>query len=61
MKRFLPVVLALLLAAPAGAVEIKRVVSPGGIEAWLIEAHDNPLFAMSFSFDGGSALHSALL
>lgn len=53
-------VAALLLAplsfAPASAaVEVQRVVSPGGIEAWLVEDHSNPILALSFSFLGGAA------
>lgn len=57
------VVLPLLLAAliliafnrPAEAMQIKSVKSPGGIEAWLVEDHSNPMMAMRFSFEGGSA------
>ncbi len=56
-------VLPLLLAAlilialnrPAEAMQIKSVKSPGGIEAWLVEDHSNPMMAMRFSFEGGSA------
>jgi zinc protease len=40
--------------APASAMDIQRVVSPGGIEAWLVESHENPLIAMRFAFRGGS-------
>ncbi len=52
-------VLALLLCAPfaagtASAVDIQRVVSPGGIEAWLVESRQVPLIAMRFGFQGGS-------
>jgi zinc protease len=36
-------------------MEIKRVKSPGGIEAWLVESHANPLIAMRFAFRGGAA------
>lgn len=36
-------------------MQIKRVTSPGGIEAWLVESHDNPLIAMRFAFRGGAA------
>ena len=36
-------------------MEIKRVTSPGGIEAWLVESHANPLIAMRFAFRGGAA------
>ncbi len=35
-------------------MKIERVTSPGGIEAWLVESHDNPLIAMRFAFRGGS-------
>ncbi len=45
-------------SSPASATEsvnIERVISPGGIEAWLVESHDNPLIAMRFAFRGGSA------
>jgi len=50
---------ALLLTAfstlPANAMDIQRVTSPGGIEAWLVESHTNPLIAMRFAFRGGAA------
>ena len=36
-------------------MKIQRVISPGGIEAWLVESHDNPLIAMRFAFRGGSS------
>ena len=47
--------LAALAASPADAMEIKRVTSPGGIEAWLVESHANPLIALRFAFRGGAA------
>ncbi len=34
---------------------IQRVVSPLGIEAWLIEEHTVPLIALEMSFEGGAA------
>ncbi len=37
------------------SIKIQRVVSPGGIEAWLVENHDVPLVAMRFGFQGGAA------
>jgi zinc protease len=43
-----------LLCATARAIEIKEVVSPGGIKAWLVESRTIPLIAMQFSFEGGS-------
>jgi zinc protease len=36
-------------------MKIERVTSPGGIEAWLVESHDNPLIAMRFAFRGGAS------
>ena len=42
--------------APAqAAAKIQRVVSPGGIEAWLVQDATVPLVAMQFAFNGGSA------
>ena len=57
----LTVAFALLIASlqQARAAEVQRVVSPGGIEAWLIEDHSNPIFSMEFSFKGGTALDPA--
>jgi zinc protease len=51
--------LAVLLAAmasppPARATTIERVVSPGGIEAWLVREPSLPLIAMNFAFLGGA-------
>jgi zinc protease len=42
-------------ATPADAMDIKRVTSPGGIEAWLVESHANPLIAIRFAFRGGAS------
>ena len=36
---------AVLSAVPARAVSIERVVSPGGIEAWLVRDHTNPIIS----------------
>lgn len=44
-----------LLPQSAGALEPQRVVSPGGIEAWLIQDDSNPLLSLSFAFRGGAA------
>ena len=46
--------LALSWSGPASATTIQRVVSPKGIEAWLVEEHSVPLIAMDFAFRGGS-------
>jgi zinc protease len=42
-------------ARPLHATEITRVVSPGGIEAWLVEEHTLPLVSLHFAFRGGAA------
>jgi zinc protease len=47
----------LALVQPAhAAFQIQRVISPGGIEAWLVEDHRIPLMALNVSFNGGAAL-----
>ena len=47
----------LLVARPAlvEAIDIQRVISPGGIEAWLVEDHKNPIITLSASFASGAA------
>ncbi len=45
-----------LLAAPARAMDIQRVTTPSGIEAWLVEDHANPVLALEFDFRGSAAL-----
>lgn len=45
-----------LLSAPAfAAAKIQRVISPGGIEAWLVQDATVPLVALEYSFNGGSS------
>jgi zinc protease len=51
----LAIVVFSFLARPASAMDIKTVKSPGGIEAWLVEDHSNPMMAMRFAFEGGNA------
>jgi zinc protease len=46
---------ALPVLSTAGAATVERVVSPRGIEAWLIEDHTNPMLSVSFAFRGGAA------
>ncbi len=54
------VALAFVAIQPAKAVEVQRVVSPGGIEAWLVEDHSNPIIAIELAFrDGGSVIDPA--
>jgi zinc protease len=50
----LAVLLVGLAPRAAEAVEVQRVVSPGGIEAWLIEDRTNPIVTMDVGFLGGA-------
>ncbi len=55
------VLIAVAALAPgrALAVEVERVVSPGGIAAWLVQDHSNPIITLRFAFRGGAALDPA--
>lgn len=53
------VVLLLPFAPAVGAITIDRVVSPRGIEAWLVQDRTVPVIALEFAFHGGSALDPA--
>jgi len=59
MPKFINTVAAVMLvfaiAPPVLAVEVERVVSPGGIEAWLVRDNSVPITAIEFSFRGGGA------
>ncbi len=58
--RLLPLLVVLLVAAtPARAVDVQRVVSPMGIEAWLVENDSVPVIAIEFAFRGGVELDPA--
>jgi zinc protease len=46
----------LLAALPARAFEVERVVSPGGIEAWLVADDSVPILSLSVAFRGGSSV-----
>jgi zinc protease len=41
-------------AAPAGATTIERVVSPGGVVAWLVHEPAVPMIAVDIAFSGGA-------
>jgi zinc protease len=56
---FAALFLLLAAASPAAAIEVQRVVSPGGIEAWLVEDHSNPIISLDMAFRGGAALDPA--
>jgi len=59
MKKLLVVLIAIFTPLHAWAVDVERVVSPGGIEAWLVQDHSNPVVSMRFAFRGGSELDPA--
>jgi zinc protease len=47
--------LAFLAAAPAAsAMKIEKIVSPSGIEAWLVREQSTPLVALNYALHGGS-------
>jgi zinc protease len=48
--------LVLAAAAPAAAIDVQEITSPGGIKAWLVEDHSMPLVSLSLAFRGGSIL-----
>ncbi|HYG87740.1 MAG TPA: pitrilysin family protein [Azospirillum sp.] len=50
MRAIIAALLVLFVTLPAHAIEIKRVVSPGGIEAWLVEDHKIPVVALEWAF-----------
>ena len=45
-------------AASADDERIQRVISPGGIEAWLVEESAIPMIAVEIGFEGGALLDS---
>jgi zinc protease len=48
--------LAFLGGAPAAsAMKIEKIVSPSGIEAWLVREQSTPLVALNYAFHGGSS------
>lgn len=58
LRRVVPAWVALVvlvLAGPAHAVNVQKVVADG-IEAWLVEDHSNPIIAVEIAMRGGAAL-----
>jgi len=57
LRRAVPFFLAVGLGFTATAAEattVQHIVSPGGIEAWLVEEEAVPLVTMNFAFKGGA-------
>ena len=42
-------------AAPVRATAARKVISPSGVEAWLVEDYAVPLVAVQFAFTGGAS------
>jgi len=64
MTRFLAsaalAALALLAGMPsASAMQIEKIVSPSGIEVWLVQERTVPLVALNYAFHGGSTQDEA--
>jgi len=66
MRRLVALFALLFVAAPAFAagsvgdhLTVQRVVSPGGIEAWLVEAKSVPIVAVEVAFEAGARFDPA--
>ena len=42
------------LSGAAYGFEIQRVVSPKGVEAWLVESHETPIISLAAAWEGGA-------
>jgi len=51
--------LTMCVGGPAAAMNIERIVSPSGIEAWLVREQSVPLLALNYAFHGGSSQDEA--
>ncbi len=57
MTRILTLLTALILASPLQAeIKIQDVVSPKGVDAWLVEEHSIPFVSLEIRFKGGTNL-----
>ncbi len=57
IRLWVAIVLTMVAAAPLrAAVDIQEVVSPGGINAWLVEENSIPFVALEIRFKGGASL-----
>jgi zinc protease len=55
LTSFFALLAAFVVAPAAHAMTIERIVSPAGIEAWLVRESATPLVAMAYSFHGGTS------
>ncbi|MBL4615273.1 MAG: insulinase family protein [Magnetovibrio sp.] len=56
MKYLLTIFAVLLFPLNVWAVTVERVISPGGIEAWLVQDRANPVVSLRLAFEGGAEL-----
>ena len=49
-----------LFATPSYAIDIKKVRSPGGIEAWLVQDNSIPVISMNFAFKTGGTAYDPI-
>ena len=58
-RRLAPIALAALAllagVSAAAAMTIEKIVSPAGIEAWLVREQTVPLVSLNYAFHGGPA------
>jgi zinc protease len=54
LSAIMSVAAVLMTPLAAEATTVERVVSPGGIEAWLVQERSVPLIALDFAFRGGA-------
>lgn len=59
LAAFLLLLAGLSAGGPAAALEVKRVVSAGGIVAWLVEDHTVPVISLNATFPAGAVLDPA--
>ena len=58
MRRLIAFAFVLFAALPAYAVTVERVTSPGGIEAWLVQDHSNPIISLDVAMRGGASVEA---
>jgi zinc protease len=54
LRTFVTLALLICAGANAQAAKIERLVTPGGIEVWLVRDSSVPLISMEFAFKGGA-------
>ena len=56
LQCFIAITLSFVVIQSARAIEIQRVISPGGIEAWLVEERSLPIITFRYGFLHGGAV-----